>query len=93
MEVSAVVVLGDGADGVSDVRVDGLGKVSLYCGYFWGNGYGHIGIFRWELGNGEEEGGDDGWCGDDEFLNREWELGCEIFGEVVIRVGSISSFC
>ena len=65
-----MVVLGDGADGVSDVRIDDLGKVSLCCGYFWRSGYGVAGVFDWELVDGEEEGGDDGWCGDDEFLNN-----------------------
>jgi hypothetical protein len=65
VEVPAVVVLGNGAAGVSDVRVDDLGKISLHCGYFWGDGYRDFGIFDWELVDGEEEGGDDGWGGDD----------------------------
>ena len=56
-----MVILGDGAAGVFDVRVDDLGEVSLHCGYFWGDGYGDARIFDWELGDGEEGGGDDGW--------------------------------
>ena len=73
MEIPAVVVLGDGAAGVFDVRVDDLGKVSLYCGYFWGDGYRDVGIFNRKLVDGEEEGGDDGWSGDVEFLTGELE--------------------
>ena len=55
-----MVVLGDGAAGVSDVRVDDLGKVSLYRGYFRGICHRDAGIFDRELVDGEEEGSDDG---------------------------------
>jgi len=59
VEVPAMVVLGDGAAGVSDVRFHDLGKVSLHRGYF-GDCNGDAGVCGWELGDGTEECRDDG---------------------------------
>jgi len=56
VEVPAVVVLGDGAAGVSDVRFHDLGKVSLHRGYFWRDCYRDGGYVIGELGDGGEGG-------------------------------------